>query len=147
MTPKSKDVKLTGRKGWLLFAACWIATLAVVWGLRQALVPKDELDCYARVIALQKAVDGWNKAHPEKPLGEKDELDEKALSAAGFFKPQDYDREKHYHFIGPTVWGLQVKCNKHGDNPLSLRLTGVTLLALLVFVGVCANRGYRLFDR
>jgi len=146
MAAKRKNVKLTGKRGWLLFAACWVATLAAVWGLRQALVPREELDCYARVIALQKAVEGWNKAHPQKPLGEKDELDEKALAGAGLLEPQAYDREKHYHFIGKTAWGEKVKCNKHGDNPLVLRLTGVTLLALLVFVGVCANRGYRLFD-
>jgi hypothetical protein len=135
---------LDHKKGWALFEACWVATLALVWGLRQALIPRDELDCYARVIALQKAVDRWNKVHADKPAA--DVLDETALAAAGFLKPQSYDREKHYYFVGETAHGPRVKCNKHADNPAVLRLTGVTLLAALAFMGVCVSRGYRLFD-
>lgn len=145
MASKAKERKLEPGKGWLLFALCWAVTFLAVWGLRQALIPRDELDCYARVISLQKAVDRWNLAHPEKAVT--DEIDEPALEAAGFFQPKAYDREKHYHFVGETAHGPRVKCNKHVDNPFVLRMTGVTLLSALLFVGLCVRRGYRLFDR
>ena len=53
---KSKKLEvLTWKKGWMIFAISWVATFAVVWGLRQILIPKEELDCYARVQMFQKA--------------------------------------------------------------------------------------------
>ena len=57
MADKAKKLEvLTWEKGWTIFAVCWIATVVVVWGLRQILIPKEELDCYARVQVFQKAV-------------------------------------------------------------------------------------------
>ncbi len=140
----SKPKKLTWKSALPIYAVCWVATFAAVYILRQVLIPRDELDCYARVITLQKAVDEWDAANPSKPVTE--DIDENALVQAGFLKPLSYDPEKHYYFVGETAHGLRVKCNKHEDNPLILRLTGDTLLAVLVFIVFCANRKYVLFD-
>lgn len=140
---ESKPKKLNWKNGLLIFAACWVATFAAVTLLRQVLIPKDELDCYARVQTLQKAVNQWDAANPSKPVTE--DIDENALVQAGFLQPLSYDHDKHYYFVGETAHGLKVKCNKHEDNPLILKLTGDTLLAVLVFVVFCANRKYVLF--
>lgn len=140
----TKSKKLDGKTGLLIFAACWVATFMAVYVLRQVLIPRDELDCYARVISLQKAVDQWDAANPSKPVTE--DIDENALVQAGFLKPLSYDPDKHYYFVGETAHGLKVKCNKHEDNPLILKLTGDTLLATLVFIVFCMLRGYVLFD-
>jgi len=74
-----------------------------------------------------------------------EDIDENALVQAGFLKPLSYDHDKHYYFVGETAHGLRVKCNKHEDNPLILKLTGDTLLATLVFIVFCMLRGYVLF--
>ncbi|HEV2352834.1 MAG TPA: hypothetical protein VGR89_01215 [Puia sp.] len=140
----SKPKKLNWKNGLLIYAVCWVVTFAAVYVLRQILIPRDELDCYARVITLQKAVDQWDAANPSKPVTE--DIDENALVQAGFLKPLSYDHDKHYYFVGETAHGLKVKCNKHEDNPLILKLTGDTLLAVLVFIVFCANRKYVLFD-
>jgi hypothetical protein len=144
MDSKSRNKKLTWKSGLLIFALCWVATFVAVWVLRQVLIPKDELDCYARVITLQKAVDKWNQAHPDKVITE--DIDEAALIKEGFLQPLTYDHDKHYYFVGQTAHGLRVKCNKHEDNPLILKLTGDTLLAVLVFVVFCSTRKYVLFE-
>jgi hypothetical protein len=141
---KNKRQKLTWKTGAALYAACWIAAFGAVYLLRQALIPKEELDCYARIRILQKAVDQWDAAHPDQPVTE--EIDQQALVKAGFLKPLVYDHDKHYYFVGKTAHGLRVKCNKHEDNPLSLKLTGDTLLAVLLFAVFCAWRGYVLFE-
>ena len=140
--PASK--KLTWKNGLPIFAVCWAVTFLSVYVLRQALIPRDELDCYARVCTLQKSVNQWNAAHPDKPVTE--DIDENALVQAGLLQPLSYDHDKHYYFVGETAHGLRVKCNKHEDNPLILKLTGDTLLALLVFIGFCVNRRYVPFD-
>ena len=144
MQSKTKTKKLTWKTGLVIFAICWVATFVTVWVLRQVMIPKEELDCYARVITFQKAVNQWNAAHPDKPVTE--DIDENALVQAGFLQPLTYDHDKHYYFVGQTAHGLRVKCNKHEDNPLVLKLTGDTLLAVLVFVVFCANRKYVLFS-
>jgi len=140
---EKKPKQLTWKTGLMIYAACWVATFLAVFGLRQALIPRDELDCYARVQALQSAVNQWNAANPSKPVTE--DIDENALVQAGFLKPLSYDHDKHYYFVGETAHGLRVKCNKHEDNPLILKLTGDTLLATLVFIVFCMLRGYVLF--
>lgn len=139
--------KLGWKKGWTLFAISWAITFVVVFALRQILIPRDELDCYARIGTLQKAVDQWNQAHADKVVTE--DIDENALVQAGFLPssfPTAYDHERHYYFVGDTAHGLRVKCNKHEDNPLILKLTGDTLLAVLGFIVYCSYRRYRLFD-
>jgi hypothetical protein len=145
MDSKPKTKKLTWKNGLLVFAACWVVTVIAVTILRQVLIPKDEMACYNRVINLQKAVNKWNQTHSDKVIN--DEIDEAALNKEGLLTPQDYDHEKHYYFVGETAHGLKVKCNKHEDNPLVLRLTGDTLLAVLVFIIVCINRKWVLFDQ
>lgn len=140
----STTKKLTWKTGLFIFALSWLFTFVAVYTLRQLLIPRDELDCYARVITLQKAVNQWNQAHPDKPVTE--EIDENALVQAGFLKPLTYDHEKHYYFVGETAHGLKVKCNKHEDNPVVLKLTGDTLLAVLVSFVFCSMRKYVLFD-
>ena len=139
-----KSEKLTARKGWLIFALCWVATLVTVNILRHVLIPQEEMDCYGRVLILQRAVDGWNQAHPDKKMT--DEIDEAALVKENLWVGGDYDHEKHYYFVGETAKGPRVKCNKHEDNPLVLRLTGVTLLAVLVLLVYCSSRKLVLFD-
>jgi len=134
---------LTWKKGLLIFAASWLLTLFTAALLRQALIPKEELDCYGRVAALQKAVSRWNLAHPEKTMTEG--IDEEALARDGLWEAEGYDRNRHYYFIEEAPGGRRVKCNKDEDNPLLLRLTGVTLLAVLVFSGFCYSRGLVLF--
>jgi hypothetical protein len=138
-----KTTLLTWKTGLLIYAICWVATTAAVTVLRHVFIPKDEMDCYYRVETLQKAVNGWNAAHPDKIIN--DEIDEAALVKEGFLQPLTYDHEKHYYFVGETAHGLKVKCNKHEDNPLVLRLTGDTILAVLVFIVFCAWRGFVLF--
>lgn len=140
---KPKPDRLTWKRGWKIFAVCWAATFLAVWVLRQVLIPKDELACYARVGMFQKAVDRWNKAHPEARMDR--DVEEEALVGMGM-KSQTYDREKHWYFVGKTPWGPRVKCNKHEDNPTVLKLTGVTLLALLAFVVYCSTKKIVLFD-
>lgn len=144
MESKGKTKKLDLKSGLLIFAACWIVTFLAVYGLRQILIPRDELDCYARIQTLQSSVDKWNLAHPDKVIN--GDIDEKALAAGGFLSPLAYDTDKHYYFVGETAHGMRVKCNKHEDNPLALKLTGDTLLAVLVFVVFCMKRKYVLFD-
>jgi hypothetical protein len=144
MDSKAKTKKLTWKTGLTLFAISWAVTFAAVYALRQVLIPRDELDCYAGVITLQKAVNQWNQAHLDKPVTE--DIDESALVQAGFLQPLSYDHDKHYYFVGETAHGLKVKCNKHEDNPMVLKLTGDTLLAVLVFFVVCSTRKYVLFD-
>jgi len=136
---------LTWKKGWLIFTLCWIGAFFTVTLLRQALIPREEMDCYERLGTLQNAVDRWNKSHPDKKIT--DEIDEQALEKEGLWKAGGYDPKRHYYFIGETPHGPSVKCNKDEDNPLLLRLTGVTLLAILVFMGVCYSRGLVLFRR
>jgi hypothetical protein len=136
--------KLTWKRGLLIFAACWVVTFVAVYVLRQVLIPREELDCYARVQTLQKAVDKWDAAHPDKPVTE--DIDENALVMEGFLQPLSYDHNRHYYFVGETAHGLRVKCNKDEDNPLILRLTGVTILAVPVFVFFCIYRKLSLFD-
>ena len=141
---KGKTTKLTWKNGLIIFAACWVVTAGAVTALRHVLIPKDEMDCYYRIETLQKAVNQWNAAHPDKIIN--DDIDEAALVKEGFLTPQTYDHEKHYYFVGETAHGMKVKCNKHEDNPLVLRLTGDFLLAVLVFIVFCVYRRYVLFD-
>ncbi len=143
MGSKRKAIPLTWKTGSILFLICFVVSVAAVHFLRQALIPKEELDCYARVITLQKAVDQWNVAHPDQII--KDEINEDSLVKAGFLQPLTYDHDLHYYFVGETAHGPRVKCNKHEDNPLVLRLTGDLLLAVLVFLVVCSIRGYAFF--
>ena len=143
MDSQRKTIPLTWKTGSLIFLACFLVSVIAVTFLRQMLIPKGELDCYARVEALQKAVDQWNKAYAEKPIT--DEINEDSLVKAGFLQPLTYDHDQHYYFVGETAHGPRVKCNKHEDNPLVLRLTGDVLLAVLLFVVFCSVRGYVLF--
>ena len=136
--------KLTWKQGLTIYAVSWVVTFFIVFGLRQALIDRDELNCYARVKTLQSSVDQWNKAHSDHPITE--DIDESALVQGGFLAAQTYDHEKHYYFVGQTAWGPRVKCNKHEDNPLILKLVGDCLLAILGFVGYCSFKGYVLFD-
>jgi hypothetical protein len=142
---ESKTKKLTWKTGLTIFGISWLFTFVTVYALRQVLIPRDELDCYARVITLQKAVNQWNQVHLDKPVTE--DIDENALVQAGFLQPLTYDHDKHYYFVGETAHGLKVKCNKHEDNPMVLKLTGDTLLAVLVFFVYCSTRKYVLFDQ
>ena len=139
-----KTIKLTWKKGLTIFAVSWIAAFLAVYVLRQVFIPADEMACYHRISVMQTAVNQWNQAHPDKVMN--DEIDEAALTQAGFLAAQTYDHEKHYYFVGETAHGLKVKCNKHEDNPLILRLTGNTLLAVIVFVVFCIFKGFVLFD-
>jgi hypothetical protein len=141
---EKKPKKLDWKTALLIYAGCWVFTFVAVFTLRQVLIPRDELDCYARVNTLQKAVDQWNAANPSKPVTE--DIDENALVQAGFLKPLSYDHDKHYYFVGETAHGLRVKCNKHEDNPMILKLTGDTILAVLVFILFCNFRGFVLYD-
>src|SRR5208282_3329507 len=136
--------KLTAKKGWIIFLICWVVSFLSIYALRQALIPREELDCYARVITLQKAVDQWNQTHLDKPITEL--IDENALVQAGFLKPLTYDHEHHFYFVGQTAHGPRVKCNKDEDNPLILKLTGDTLIAVLLFVVYCSFKKYVLFS-
>ncbi len=141
MTPKTEV--LTWKKGLLLFAGAWIVTLVAAAFLRHTFIPKEEMGCYERVRSLQKAVNLWNAVHSDKSMT--DEIDEGALAGEGFWKAEVYDRTRHYYFIEETPQGRRVKCSKDEDNPLLLRLTGVTLLAVLVFFIFCYSRGLVLF--
>ena len=82
---ESKTKKLTWKTGLTIFGISWLFTFAAVYILRQVLIPRDELDCYARVITLQKAVNQWNQAHLDKPVTE--DIDENALVQAGYLQP------------------------------------------------------------
>lgn len=135
--------QLNAKTGWLIFALCWITSFASVWVLRQAFIPREELDCYARSCKLDQAVKGWNQAHPDHVMDDKGEIDEAALLGGGFLKEAlNYDHQKHYYFVDRQVHGLKVKCNKHEDNPTILKLTGVTLLAVLFFIVWCSYKNY-----
>jgi hypothetical protein len=140
--PRTLDAKT----GWRLFATAWVAMLLTVFALRQALIPRAELDCYARSGTLDRAVKAWNKAHPERVMDEKGEIDESALVSGGFLKKAlTYDAETHYYFVEQKVHGPRVKCNKHEDQPWALKLAGVTLLSLLAFVAWCSFKDYVLW--
>ena len=143
MNPKKRAL-LTWKTGWTIFAVCWVATVAAVYGLRILFIDKDEMACFHRVDTLQTAVSQWNNAHPDKVI--KEDIDEAALVKEGYLSALTYDHEKHYYFVGETAHGNKVKCNKHEDNPLILRLTGDTLLAVLVFLAFCGWRGFVLFE-
>jgi hypothetical protein len=137
---------LDPKTGWKAFAILWLAVFAAVWALRQGFIPRDELLCYSRAAVLNEAVRGWNQAHPDRLMDDKVEIDETALLGGGFLRaPLDFDRNLHYYFVDRKVRGLQVKCNKHEDNPLVLKLTGVTLLAILAFVVWASFRRYTLW--
>jgi hypothetical protein len=120
-----------------------VVSFLVIYGLRQVLIPKEELDCYARVIILQKAVNQWNQTHTDKPIIEL--IDENALVLAGYLQPLTYDHERHFYFVGQTAHGPKVKCNKDEDNPMILKLMGDTLIAVLFFLIYCSYRGFVLF--
>jgi hypothetical protein len=143
MNSQKKIIPLNWKNGSLIFLLSFLFAVISVHFLRQALIPKEELDCYARVITLQKAVNQWNQAFPDKIIN--DQIDETQLVKAGFLQPLNYDHSLHYYFVGETAHGPRVKCNKHEDNPLVLRLTGDFLLAVLIFVLFCSIRGYVLF--
>jgi hypothetical protein len=135
--------RLEAKTGWLIFTLCWLTSLASVWVLRQVFIPAEELSCYANACVLDHAVRSWNKAHAEHPMDDKGEIDQAALLSGGFLKKSlTYDVQKHYYFVDRQVHGLKVKCNKHEDNPTVLKLTGVTLLAVLLFVVWCSFRNY-----
>ncbi len=144
MDSQRKTIPLNWKNGSIIFVLSFLVAAVGVFLLRQTLIPKEELDCYARVITLQKAVDQWDKAHPEKPIT--DEIDEAALVKEGFLQTLTYDHNFHYYFVGETAHGLRVKCNKHEDNPLALRITGDFLLAVLLFLIFCSIRGYVFFS-
>ena len=143
MNSHRKMIPLNWKNGSLVFLFSLLFAMTSVYFLRQALIPKEELECYARIAVLQKAVDQWNKAYPDKVIN--DQIDEAQLVKAGFLQSLTYDHNLHYYFVGETAHGLMVKCNKHEDNPLVLRLTGDFLLAVLIFVIFCSVRGYVLF--
>jgi len=143
MSFQKKMIPLNWKNASLIFLFSFLFATTAVYFLRQALIPKEELDCYARVTVLQKAVNQWNQAYPDKVIN--DEIDESQLIKAGFLQPLTYDHNLHYYFVGETAHGLKVKCNKHEDNPLILRLTGDFLLAVLIFIIFCSIRGYVLF--
>ncbi len=143
MNFQKKIIPLNWKSGSLIFLFSFLFATTAVYFLRQALIPKEELDCYARVAVLQKAVNEWNQAYPDKIIN--DEINESQLVKAGFLQPLTYDHNLHYYFVGETAHGFKVKCNKHEDNPLVLRLTGDFLLAVLIFVIFCSVRGYVLF--
>ena len=143
MSFQKKMIPLNWKNGSLIFIFSFLFATTAVYFLRQALIPKEELDCYARVTVLQKAVNQWNQAYPDKVIN--DEIDESQLVKAAFLQPLTYDHNLHYYFVGETAHGLKVKCNKHEDNPLVLRLTGDFLLAVLIFIIFCSVRGYVLF--
>jgi len=138
--------RLDAKTGWLIFALCWVVAALSVFGLRRAFIPAEELACFHNACVLDHAVKAWNKVNADKPMDEKGEIDEMALLSAGFLKaPLTYDLQMHYYFVDKKVHGLKVKCNKHEDNPLVLKATGVTLLAVLLFVVFCSFRGYVLW--
>ena len=143
MDSHRKIIPLNWKNGSLIFLCSFLLAATAVFFLRQALIPKEELDCYTRVATLQKAVDQWNRAFPDKTIT--DQIDEGQLVKAGFIQPLNYDHTLHYYFVGETAHGPRVKCNKHEDNPLVLKLTGDFLLAVLIFVIFCSIRGYVLF--
>ena len=68
-----KTIKLTWKRGLTIFAISWAATFLAVYVLRQILIPADEMACYHRIGAIQKAVNQWNRAHPDKIIN--DEID------------------------------------------------------------------------
>ena len=143
MESQRKTIPLTWKNSFIIFFFSFLFAATAVYFLRQSLIPKEEMDCYSRVAVLQKAVDQWNQAYPEKVVT--DQIDEDQLVKAGFIQPLTYDHNQHYYFVGETAHGLRVKCNKHEDNPLILRLTGDFLLAVLIFLVFCSVRGYALF--
>jgi len=129
---EKKMKPLSLQTGFLWFLVC----LGMAWGavalLRETVIPQDERDCYRRVEILQKAVDRWNRQNPKDPMTE--DIDFKKLSSAGMsISSPAYDVQRHYYFVGETAHGLRVKCNRHQDNPLSLKWTGVVLLGLVLF--------------
>ncbi len=135
--------KLTWKNGILLFVVCWLAAFLVVGVLRTVLIPKDERDCHARVRMIQKAVEDRDRMHPSDPV--RGDLDTGRMVSLGLV-PQGfaYDAASHYYFVGETAHGWRVKCNRHEDNPLLLRLTGVTLLALVLWVVAASLKRYTL---
>ncbi len=137
------DRTLDPQTGWKAFAIIWLVVFAAVWALRQGLIPRAELLCYQRTAVLDEAVRAWNKAHPDRIMDDKSEIDEKALLESGLLRQNlDYDPQLHYYFVQQQVHGPRVKCNKHEDSPWILKLTGVTLLAILAFVGWASFRRY-----
>lgn len=135
-----RPLRIHGRfAGLRLYAVCWLAVFAAVALLRFALLPAEEKAAYARVRALQVAVDRWNREHPGEPMTD---LNEEALRKAGYRVPPPLEDERLHFFLGETPFGLRVKCNLYADNPLVLRLVGVSLLALLPY-GILFTRHRR----
>lgn len=131
--------RMSAGKVAISFAICWLAAWAGTTLLRQVLVPSVERECYDRVARLQEAVDAWDRAHPSEPLRE--ELDVPKLVSEGLLAEwKDPGTDLHYYFVGETAHGWRVRCSRHEDNPLVLRLTGVTLLALVLWVGFVSAR-------
>lgn len=91
MNFQRKIIALNWKNGSVIFLLSFLFAATSVYFLRQALIPKEELDCYARVAVLQKAVDQWNKAFPDKVMN--DQIDEAQLVKAGFLQPLNYDHD------------------------------------------------------
>src|SRR6185369_12123790 len=85
MAYQRKPIKLTWKSGLVIFGLSFVVTFAGVSILRQVFIPKEEMDCYNRVITIQKAVDQWNKVHSDKII--KEDIDEAGLAKEGFLQP------------------------------------------------------------
>ncbi len=131
---------LTWKTGWLIFGISWFLSFTGVTLLRSFLIPPKEQKCYKIVDNLQKAVNHWNQLHPSEKMINK--INENQLISAGLFHPIKYNHSKYFFFIQKTPWGRKVMCNRYQQNPLLLRLTGVTLLACIIFFFLCYYLGY-----
>lgn len=136
--------RMTVKSGLVYFALCWFIAWGGITLLRWSLIPAEERECHTRVRRIQEAVDAWDRVHPEEPI--RHEIDMERLRSSGFLHAGDvFDPGKHYYFVGETAHGWRVRCNRHEDNPLLLRWTGVTLLALVLWVALASVRRTVLF--
>lgn len=135
---------LTRKNALLRLVACWVVAFVAVTLLRNALIPSAERECYSRVRTLDASLQRYLKGHPD--ASGLDRLTPEQLVREGLLSESDAARpEEHYYFIEKGPWGWRARCNRHQDNPLVLRLTGVTLLSLVFWVAVTAYRRERLF--
>jgi hypothetical protein len=114
------------------FAVAWVVAFAATTLFRAVLVPAEDRDCYARVAAFQGPLADWVALNPGmRP----DEMSPERLAESGLLPPEWVARQgTHYYFVEKGPWGWRFRCNRHQDNPLLLRMTGVTLLAMVLWL-------------